>query len=68
MALENCIIKRKATSEEFELHVNNKSSIINSPKKFKLSEDVEREKETECAKVKSLEEVKDVWSTSKFHL
>ena len=41
VALENCMIKRKAASEEFELHVNSKSSVVNSPKKFKLSEDAE---------------------------
>ena len=30
VALQNCMIKRKAGSDEFELHVNNKSVVVNS--------------------------------------
>jgi len=59
VALQNCMIKRKAGSDEFELHVNNKRVVVNSPKKFKLSEDV-RGNADACAEVKSLDELKDI--------
>ena len=33
VALENCLVKRKA--DDFELHINSKSSILTSPKSLK---------------------------------
>lgn len=37
VAIQNCLVKRKA--DDFELHVNSKSSILSSPKKFKVNDD-----------------------------
>ena len=57
LALQNCFVKRKA--DDFELHVNNKSSIISSPKKFKVSEE-SVENGVSCAELRTLEELKDL--------
>jgi len=35
VALQNCFIKRGRDNDDFEVHVNNKTSIIPSAKKFK---------------------------------
>ena len=60
VALKNCIVKR-GRSDELEILVNSKSSIINSPKKFKVTEgEVELLKASQCPVLGTLEEVKDL--------
>ena len=62
MALRNCVIKRGRT-DELEILVNTESSLIRSPKKFKVREDeVEGLKLLPCPVVGTLEEVKDIRS------
>ena len=56
VALQNCLVKRKA--DDFELHVNSKSSILRSPKKFKVSDD-SCEEEC-CPELKTLEDLKNL--------
>ena len=50
-------MKRKA--DDFELHVNNKSSVISSPKKFKVSEE-NVENGASCPELRTLQELKDL--------
>ena len=57
LALQNCLVKRKA--DNFELHVNNKSSVVSSPKKFKVSDD-NVENGMSCPELRTLEELKDL--------
>ena len=59
VALQNCMVKRKAP-DDFELHVNNKSTVLSSPKKFKVTEEVVRNDVPDCAQLGTLEEIKDV--------
>lgn len=56
VALQNCLVKRKV--DDFELHVNSKSSILSSPKKFKVSDDSCEEEY--CPELQTLEDLKDL--------
>jgi len=58
VVLQNCLIKRKAP-EDFELQLNNRSTVLSSPKKFKVSED-SVSAVPHCAEVHALEEIKDI--------
>jgi len=61
VALQNCMIKRKAATDDFELQINNKSIVTNSPKKFKVSENFDaRNAASQCAQVKSIDVIKDL--------
>ena len=60
VALRNCVVKRSRT-DELEILVNTKSSLIRSPKKFKVTEDdAEGLKLLPCPVVGTLEEIKDI--------
>lgn len=60
VALENCYVKRsRFETDNSEIHINSKYSIVNSPKKFKLSEDVQR-RTSGCPELGTLEELKDL--------
>ena len=50
VALRNCAIKRSHVSDNFEVHLNNKTGIVSSPKKFKVVE-VEMTMHTTCSSV-----------------
>ena len=50
--MQNCLVKRKA--DNFELHVNNKGSVVSSPKKFKVSDD-NVENGMSCPELRTLE-------------
>jgi len=60
IALKNCIVKR-GRSDELEILVNLKSSLIKFPKKFKVTEEEgEVLKASQCPVLGTLEEVKDL--------
>ena len=59
VALQNCFVKRsRFETDNFEIHVNNKSSIVSSPKKFKVSEDALTT--SCCPELGTIEELKDL--------
>ena len=60
VALKNCFVKRGRT-DELEILVNTKSSVMKSPKKFKISEDdIGVLQLSQCPVLGTLEEVKDI--------
>ena len=60
MALKNCVVKRERT-DELEILVNTKSSLIRSPKKFKVTKtEAEGLKLLPCPVVGTFEEIKDI--------
>ena len=36
LALQNCIVKRNQDNDDFEIHVNNCTSLVQSPKKIQI--------------------------------
>ena len=59
VARRNCTIKRSRVSDNFEVHLNNKTGIVSSPKKFKVVEEVTMH--ATCSSVlETLEELQDV--------
>jgi len=60
IAVKNCVVKRGRT-DELEILLNGRSSLSQSPKKFKVSQDDEAGlKLLPCAEVQTLEEIKGV--------
>jgi len=60
VALQNCFIKRVRDNDNFEVHVNNKTSIIPSPKKFKVDDELIATQAKQSAALATVEEIKDV--------
>ena len=60
VALRNCAIKRSRVSDNFEVHLNNKTGIVSSPKKFKVVEEEVTMQATCSSVLGTLEELKDV--------
>jgi len=60
VVLQNCVVKRN-NNNNFELHINKKTAVVSSPKKFKMGEDMVRnDVVSDCAEVGTLEEVKEL--------
>ena len=59
VALQNCFIKRGRDNDDFEVHVNNKTSIIPSAKKFRVDDKLIATQAKQSAALATLEEVKD---------
>ena len=61
MAHQNCVFKRnRPDSEEFEILVNKKISIVQSPKKFKVEKEDNIPKIPCAPQLGTLEELKDL--------
>ena len=56
VALHNCLLKRNA-GEDFEIHVNNRSSIVKSPKKFRVDDESLFTVASSSSTLKSLKEL-----------
>ena len=59
VAVRICVVKR-GRSDELEILLNGRSSMIRSPKKFKIPDDEVNTVSTQCPVVATLEEVKDL--------
>ena len=59
LALQNCIVKRNRDNDDFEIHVNNRTSLVQSPKKFKFVED-DLPKISGSPELGTLEQLKDL--------
>ena len=58
VALQNCFVKRSGDNDDFEVHVNNKTSFLRSPKKFKVDDKLIAMEATHSAILTSVEEIK----------
>jgi len=59
VALQNCFIKKGRDNDDFEVHVNNKTSVIPSPKKFKVDDELMATQAKQSAALATVEEIKD---------
>ena len=60
VALQNCFFKRSRDNDDFEVHVNKKTSILPSPKKFRIDEKlIPMEVTCSAAALGTIEELKD---------
>ena len=59
VALKNCVVKRKLQTDNFEILMNSKSSVVKSPKKFKVEEQ-DVVSPSHCSELGTLEEIKDL--------
>ena len=60
LALQNCIAKRNRDNDNFEIRVNNCTSLVQSPKKFKFVEENNLPKISCSPELGTLEQLKDL--------
>lgn len=60
LAVQNCVVKRNRDNDDFEIHVNKQTSLVQSPKKFKVGKEFDLPK-TYCGpELGTLEQLKNL--------